>query len=388
MATGTHAGKPRVAHVTTVDLSLRYLLLNQLQRIQQEGYEVFGISADGPDVMAVEAAGIPHFAVPMTRRFTPLADLRALWSLVRVMRRERFDLVHTHTPKAGLLGQMAARMAGVPVVANTLHGFYFHDDMKPLPRRFYVWMERIAAKCSDTILSQNREDIATAVAEGIASADLLKWLGNGIDLQRFDRRRISKDNLDALRTEIGIDATAPVIGFVGRLVEEKGILDLLQAAKAVVEAIPNAQFLIVGPYDEEKPDALRPKVAERYGVAAHCRFVGMRDDMPELYALMDVLALPSYREGFPRAPMEASAMGVPAVVTDIRGCREAVDHGENGLLFPVGDADQLARSLIELLQDDERRTQMGIAGRRIAEHRFDEQQVFDRVLSEYARLLR
>jgi len=388
VATGTHAGKPRVAHVTTVDLSLRYLLLNQLQRIQQEGYEVFGISADGPDVMAVEAAGIPHFAVPMTRRFTPLADLRALWSLVRVMRRERFDLVHTHTPKAGLLGQMAARMAGVPVVANTLHGFYFHDDMKPLPRRFYVWMERIAAKCSDTILSQNREDIATAVAEGIASADLLKWLGNGIDLQRFDRRRISKDNLDALRTEIGIDATAPVIGFVGRLVEEKGILDLLQAAKAVVEAIPNAQFLIVGPYDEEKPDALRPKVAERYGVAAHCRFVGMRDDMPELYALMDVLALPSYREGFPRAPMEASAMGVPAVVTDIRGCREAVDHGENGLLFPVGDADQLARSLIELLQDDERRTQMGIAGRRIAEHRFDEQQVFDRVLSEYARLLR
>ncbi|MDH3845534.1 MAG: glycosyltransferase, partial [Myxococcales bacterium] len=122
LATGTHAGKPRVAHVTTVDLSLRYLLLNQLQRIQQEGYEVFGISADGPDVTAVEAAGIPHFAVPMTRRFTPLADLRTLWSLVRVMRRERFDVVHTHTPKAGLLGQVAARLAGVPIVANTLHG--------------------------------------------------------------------------------------------------------------------------------------------------------------------------------------------------------------------------------------------------------------------------
>ncbi len=387
LATGTHAGKPRVAHVTTVDLSLRYLLLNQLQRIQQEGYEVFGISADGPDVTAVEAAGIPHFAVPMTRRFTPLADLRTLWSLVRVMRRERFDVVHTHTPKAGLLGQVAARLAGVPIVANTLHGFYFHDDMEPLPRRFYVCMERIAAKCSDTILSQNREDMETAVAEGIASPDLLKWLGNGIDLKRFDRRRVSNETLDALQAEIGIDAKEPVIGFVGRLVEEKGILDLLQAAKAVVAAIPNVQFLIVGPYDGEKPDALGPEVAERYGVAASCRFVGMRDDMPELYALMDVLVLPSYREGFPRAPMEASAMGVPAVVTDIRGCREAVDHGENGLLFPVGDAGQLARSLIELLQDDERRAQMGITGRRIAEERFDEQQVFDRVLGEYERLL-
>jgi len=383
----TDTRKPRVAHVTTVDVSLRYLLLNQLQRIRDEGYEVFGVSADGPDVAEVEAQGIPHFAVPMTRRFTPVADLRALWALTQLMRRERFDVVHTHTPKAGLLGQLAARLSGVPVVVNTLHGFYFHEDSKPVPRRFYIWMERIAAKCSDTILSQNREDMATAVSEHIAKPEQIKWLGNGIDLARFDRRRLTDASLEELRREIGIESKAPVIGFVGRLVEEKGILDLLQAAKVVIEAIPNAQFLIVGPHDDEKPDALRPDVAERFGVAASCRFVGMRNDMPELYALMDVLVLPSYREGFPRAPMEASAMGVPALVTDIRGCREAVEHGENGLLFPVGDADALAHSLIELLEDGERRTQMGAAGRRIAEERFDEQRVFDRVLSEYESLL-
>ena len=383
----THTRKPRVAHVTTVDLSLRYLLLNQLERIQDDGYEVFAISADGPDVAAVEAAGIRHFAVPMTRRLTPITDLRCLWKLVRLMRRERFDVVHTHTPKAGLLGQLAARLAGVPIVANTLHGFYFHDDMKPWLRRFYIWMERVAAKCSDTILSQNREDMATAVAERIAKPEQLKWLGNGIDVARFDRRRLADSTLEALRLEIDIDAQAPVIGFVGRLVEEKGILDLLEAAKSVVRSIPNAQLLIVGPYDDDKPDALRPDVAERYGVAGHCRFVGMRHDMPELYALMDVLVLPSYREGFPRAPMEASAMGVPTVVTDIRGCREAVEHGQNGLLFPVGNADVLAQCLIELLGDDEQRTKMGVEGRRIAENRFDEQMVFDRVLSEYGRLL-
>jgi glycosyltransferase involved in cell wall biosynthesis len=383
----TQPRKPRVAHVTTVDLSLRYLLLNQLQRIQSEGYEVFGISAAGPDVPVVEAAGIRHFAVPMTRRITPIADLRCLWELFRIMRRERFDVVHTHTPKAGLLGQLAARLAGVPIVANTLHGFYFHDDTKPWLRRFYIWMERVAAKCSDTILSQNREDMATAVAERIASPEQLKWLGNGIDVARFDRRRLADSSLESMRRELGIDSDAPVVGFVGRLVEEKGILDLLEAAKTVVLAIPNTQFLIVGPYDDDKPDALRPDVAEQYGVAANCHFVGMRNDMPELYGLMDVLVLPSYREGFPRAPMEASAMEVPTVVTDIRGCREAVDHGENGLLFPVGDADALARSLVELLGDDERRTQMGATGRRIAEDRFDELKVFDRVLSEYERLL-
>lgn len=382
-----HPGKPRVAHVTTVDLSLRYLLLNQLQRIRAEGYEVVGISAAGPDVAALEAGGIPHFSVPMTRRFTPIADLRALWALVRLMRRERFDVVHTHTPKAGLLGQLAARLSGVPVVVNTLHGFYFHDGMKPVPRRFYIWMERIAAKCSDTILSQNTEDMATAVKERIASPELIKWLGNGIDIGHFDRRRVSLQAFDTLRDEIGLERDALVVGFVGRLVEEKGILELLEAATKVLKAFPNARFLIVGPYDEEKPDALRPDVAERYGVSERCRFVGMRHDLPELYALMDVFVLPSHREGFPRTPMEASAMGVPAVVSDIRGCREAVEHGVNGLLFPVHNSDALAEAIISLLRDDSRRASMGAAGRRMAEERFDEQKVFDRVLSEYERLL-
>ena len=347
-----------------------------------------GISADGPDVPVVEAAGHSAFRRSDDPPDSPrLQTCAALWDLVRLMRRERFDVVHTHTPKAGLLGQLAARIAACPSSSTHFTAFTSTTTRNRWLRRFYIWMERIAAKCSDTILSQNREDMATAVAEHIAKPEQLKWLGNGIDVARFDRRRLTDSSLEDLRREIGIDASAPVIGFVGRLVEEKGILDLLQAANAVVEAIPNAQLLIVGPYDEEKPDALRPDVAERYGVAANCRFVGMRNDMPELYALMDVLVLPSYREGFPRAPMEASAMGVPSVVTDIRGCREAVVHGENGLFFPVGDADALARSLIELLRDDERRARMGETGRRIAEDRFDEQKVFDRVLSEYERLL-
>jgi glycosyltransferase involved in cell wall biosynthesis len=383
----TGAGSPRVAHVTTVDLSLRYLLLNQLERIRDEGYEVVGISADGPDVAEVEARGIPHFAVPMTRRFTPLADLRALWALIRIMRRERFDVVHTHTPKAGLLGQLAARLSGVPVVVNTLHGFYFHEGTKPLARRFYVWMERVAARCSDTILSQNKEDIATAIDERIASTDLLKWLGNGIDVRRFDRRRLSDEALTSLRHEIGLDPDAPVVGFVGRLVEEKGILDLLEATALLAKRVPDVQLLVVGPYDEEKPDALRPDIAKRYGVSERCHFLGMRQDMPELYALMSVLVLPSYREGFPRAPMEASAMGVPAVVTDIRGCREAVENGVNGLLFPVGDPRALADSLTSILTDDAQREEMGRAGRAMAEARFDEQKVFERVLQEYERLL-
>lgn len=380
------AGALRVAHVTTVDLSLRYLLLNQLRRIGEEGYEVFGVSAPGPDVAAVEEAGITHFSVPMTRRLTPFADVTALWFLLRVMRREQFDIVHTHTPKAGLLGQLAARLAGVPIVVNTLHGFYFHDDMGRWSRRFYIAMEKIAARCSDAILSQNREDIETALSEGIATKDQLVWLGNGIDLTRFDSNRVLADSQHALRDELAL-GDGPIVGFVGRLVEEKGILDLLEAACAVVERFPQARFLIVGPYDNDKADALRPEIADRFGLADHCRFTGLRHDMPEMYALMDLLVLPSYREGFPRAPMEASAMGVPCVVTDIRGCRETVEHEVNGVLYPSGDARALADAIIDLLANADRRRTLGLAGKRLARERFDERRVFARVLAEYDRLL-
>ena len=380
-------GAPKIAHVTTVDLSLRYLLLNQLRRIQQEGYEVVGMSAAGPDVSVLKASGIDHRAIPLTRRFTPFRDLYALWALYRQMRREKFDIVHTHTPKAGLLGQLAARLAGVPVIINTLHGFYFQDDTPVAKRRFYIAMERLAARCSSVILSQNEEDVSTAVREGIVKSDKIKVLGNGIDVRQFDPARFSSVDVSRIRAEAGIPEGALVVGFVGRLVREKGILDLLRAAEAVRAQVPNAFFLIVGPFDAEKDDAVDRSAAEALRIAEYSQFTGLCEDMPPMYAAMDVLALPSYREGFPRAPMEAAAMGVPAVVTDIRGCRQTVDDGESGLLVPPGDPAALAVALIRLLNDAGLRARMGRTGRQIALDRFDERKVFDRVLSEYDRLL-
>ena len=207
--------KIKIAHVTTIDLSLRYLLLNQLQSLQTAGYSVTGISTPGPDVPFLTAAGIRHLPVPMTRTFSPLADLKALAQLVRVMQRERFTIVHTHTPKPGLLGQVAARLAGVPIVVNTLHGFYFHAGMRPALRTFYIALEKIAARCSDVILSQNSEDIQTAIAEGICPPDRIQFLGNGIDIHRFDRRRIAPETLAKLRTELNLTADRGLCGAAG-----------------------------------------------------------------------------------------------------------------------------------------------------------------------------
>jgi glycosyltransferase involved in cell wall biosynthesis len=146
-------------------------------------------------------------------------------------------------------------------------------------------------------------------------------------------------------------------------------------------------FLFVGSIDPSKPDAIRPETAEEYGIADVCHFLGSRRDLPELYALMDVFVLASHREGFPRTPMEASAMRVPCVLTDIRGCREAVEDGHNGFLVPLGDVQALADRIVELLKDGEQRRKMGEEGRRIALERFDERIVFEKVKAEYARLL-
>ena len=378
--------RPKVAHITTIDLSLRYLLLNQMRALEAAGYDVSGISADGPHVPVLEQAGIRHIAVPMTRRMSPLADLVALIKLYRVMRRERFTIVHTHTPKPNLIGQLAARAAGVPVVISTVHGYYFHDQMRPLPRLALIALEKLAARCSHLILSQSREDVETAVRVGIAGADRVELLGNGIDLGRFDRAAIPPATLAATRRELGIPDGVPVVGFVGRLVAEKGIGELLEASRAILERFPDTRFLLIGPPEPDKADGLGPESAARLGVERAFVFAGLRQDMPVLYALMDVFALPSHREGFPRSPMEASAMGVPCVVTDIRGCREAVEEGVNGVLVPAGDAAALAAAISSLLGDRERAEALGRGGLRLARERFDERRVFAHVVDAYARL--
>ena len=381
--------KCKVAHVTSVSLSLRYLLLKQIQSIQAEGYEVVGISTPGTDVSAIEAEGVAHIPVTISRNVSPIQDLKSVWQLYRVMRREQFTIVHTHTPKAGLLAQLAARLAGVPVVVNTLHGLYLHEHMRPMERRFYIALEKLAALCSDIILSQNREDMQTAIKEGICKPERIRHLGNGIDLAQFDPARFTGRMLQKQRSELGIPDGAKVVGFVGRLTRRKGFLDFLAAARQIVERDPDVRFLIVGDSDTEKPDSVDRAVATNYGLDGHCIFLGMQpnDRLPLLYRLMDVLALPSESEGLPRVIMESAAMGVPAVASHVKGNREAIVDGRSGLLVPLRDVPALTNAILSLLNDPGRARQMGLEGRTIAQERFDEQLVFVKVIEVYRRLI-
>jgi len=206
-------------------------------------------------------------------------------------------------------------------------------------------------------------------------------------VERFNRARLDRTVLNRKRVELGLLSETPVIGFVGRLVQEKGILELWQAVQRVKKCLPNLRLLMIGPLDDQKPDALTPEMAKAYGLAQSCIFTGTRHDMPELYALMDLFVLPSHRESFPRSPMEASAMGVPCIVTDIPGCREVVEHGQNGWLVPPNDVPALAEAIVKLLTDRAQARQMSETGRKIAHERFDEQLVFARAKAEYTRLL-
>jgi len=381
------AGGVKIAHVTTVDTSLRYLLLNQMQTIRASGHEVYGISASGDEVPVLESAGIRFIEAPMTRAATPLADLKALFTLWRIMRREGFTLVHTHTPKAGLLGQYAAALAGVPLRVHTIHGLYLPGHSNPKARFAYLLLERITMLFSHYNFSQNPEDIPVAIAEKISAPDRLEQIGNGIDISAFDPARQPAEKRARMRASLGLKEDDLVLGVVARLVAEKGYHEMFEAARLLKERVPCARFIFIGGFEPKKFDAIRESTLAEYKIDDVAQFLGHRTDVADLYAVMDVFALPSHREGFPRAPMEASTMGIPCVVTDVRGCRQTVEDGVTGRLVPARDPQALAGAIQELLVDPEKRARMGARARAKALREFDEQAVFERIVRAYERLL-
>ena len=378
----------RVAHVTTIDLTLRSLLLGQMRRLRDEGFEVTGISAAGPWVAELEAEGFRHIPWPSaTRSWDPSADARAARELVSILRGERFDLVHTHNPKPGIIGRVAARAVGVPCVVNTVHGLYATPEDRPARRVPVLAAEAFASRFSDLELYQSEEDLAWAMRARVVRARKAVLLGNGTDVVAFAPGRLSPERRAGLRAELGIAPDAIVVGAVGRLVAEKGYRELFAAATDVRRAEPRARFLVVGGSDPEKADAVTEDEI-RAAADAGVIFAGWRADVADLMAAMDVFVLPSWREGVPRSAIEAAATGLPLVVTDIRGCREVVRDGIEGILVPVRDPERLASAIGRLVEDPALRARMGAAARERAVERFDERRVMDLLVERYRELLR
>jgi glycosyltransferase involved in cell wall biosynthesis len=371
----------KVAHLTTVDSSLQFLLLPQLRAVSQEGGEVIGISAPGTWVPALEGEGIRH--VPLensTRQMNVVADARAARELWRILRRERVDILHTHNPKPGLYGRVIGRLAGVPIVVNTVHGVYASDRDRRAKRLFVYGLEALASRFSDAELFQNPEDFDLFWRFRLVPRARMRLLGNGIDLDRFDPSRFTDRDRRLQRNRLGIVDGQIVVGTVGRLVAEKGYPELFAAMEQLGEEFV---LVVVGPSDEAKSDRLPSELLERAREAG-VRFLGHRDDVDALYGAFDIFVLASHREGYPRAAMEAAAMGLPIVATDIRGCRQVVARGVTGLLVPVGDPNGLAAAVRWLGAHADQRADMGRAARLRARDTFDERAVVEIVMRTYA----
>ncbi len=381
--------KIKVCWATNIDKSVKFVLFSYLKFLKSEGFDVHVACSDGDFVEEIRREGIKVKTIEVKRKITPFYDIVTFFNFWNYFRKERFDIVHAHTPKVGVLAQIAAKLAGVPIIVNTVHGYYFQKNDPPLRRRIFIFLERIAAKCSSVIFFVNREDMQTALDEKICRKKIMRYFGGGIDLSRFNPGAFTEESILEKKSGLKIASNKKIIGIVARLVEEKGYMDLFKAFKYIASKYPDVLLMVIGPQEPEKKDRIDlADAVKRYGIAEKVLYLGERSDINELFLLMDVFVLPSYREGLGISLLEAQAMERPVVATNIRGCREAVENGKTGILVPKKQPQELAKAVMRILSDGNLAKEMGKMGRKRAAKEFDERLVFDRIEKEYNRLIK
>ena len=316
------------------------------------------------------------------RELSPLKDLQALFFLKKFFEEEKFDVVHTHSSKAGILGRIAGRMAGVPVVVHTIHGLSFGPYDSFLKNKLYITAERIAAKYCDRIYSVAQAMIDQCLAEKIGSPDQFQVVYSGMELDRF----LNAQREESLRKELGIPEDAPVVGAVARLFSRKGYEDFFPAAKKVLEKNPDVYFLIMGDGPMWKD---YEELTERLGIRSHVVFAGLvsPDEISRYIAQMDLVAHFSLKEGLPRVAVQALAEKKPVVAYPLDGTPEVVLDGKSGYLVPVGDHDKASERILQILSDRELHRSMGEYGCGLVKNLFDWPVMSRTLIGEYERLL-
>ncbi len=366
----------KICQLCAVDFTLYHFLRPLMGGLSAQGHDVVGVCSGGALADAARTQGHRVEAVAIPRRLSPTRMFAAYRALVRLFRRERFDIVHVHTPVAAFIGRLAAARARVPRVVYTAHGFYFHERMGGHRRWLFLAAEWVAGRVTDTLFTQAEEDAATARRYHLCRGGDVVAIGNGSDPAIF---RPDDDGTvrAGVRARLGTPETRVVVVTISRLVEEKGYPELLEALRDV-----DAELWAIGARLESDHagsiEAAVAAVAHDPGRRDRVRFLGYRGDAAELLRAADIFTLPSHREGMPRSIVEAMLTGLPVVATDIRGAREEVVAEETGLLVPVGDAAALAAALNRLARDAALRRRLGEAGLRRAKAHYDEATVVAR----------
>jgi glycosyltransferase involved in cell wall biosynthesis len=383
-------GRPiRVLHVCTILLTAQAFIAPIARFLIGRGYDAAvacsnDTAADGPNLSGSrDDVGCPLHPVPIPRAIRPIQDLRAVWRLYRLIRRLKPDIVHTQTSKAGIVGRLAARLAGTPVIIHTAHAFPFHPYVSAPLRLAYVAIERWAAGWTDLLMVDTESVRADGLRHRIVSdPGRIVTVPMGVDLRKFSPSSQGPDNL---KKSLGFGQKDLVVGTVARLVPDKGIECFLRMAARLKSARPDVRFLIVG------DGPLRRSLEEltgSLGIREAVVFAGHRTDVPALMQVMDLFVLPTLREGFGVVFAEAMAMGKATVGSRIGPVAEVVEDGVTGYLVPPDEPDAFAARALDLLNDEQKRRAFGEAGRRRVEARFSASRMCETIEQHYQRLLK
>ena len=379
---------PRVLHIVTSSLTVA-LMRGQLRYLRERGFDVTVISSPGRWLGEVSAIqGARTVEVPLAREISPLKDLVSLWRLWRLIRSLRPTVTNVSTPKAGLLGGLAAWLNGVPCRVYTLRGLRF-ETTSGLRRRLLIFAERLACRLAHCIIcvseSLREQAVAFALTERKRTVVLGSGSSNGVDESRFAPTPDLLRRALELRRTLRIPPEAPVVGFVGRLTRDKGIPELVEAYSRLLVKYPSLRLLLVGGLEDDV--AFPEEICNRLEKDPNVILPGLVEDTAPYYAIMDILALPTHREGFPNVSLEAHAAGKPVVAARVTGSVDAIVDGVTGFLFPVGSVTSLAEALERLLTDKTLAMRMGCAGRERVKREFRQEQVWAALCEEYLRLL-
>ena len=385
--------KMKILEVAAVDGTIYFLLLPLMKELKKSGYKVEASCAKGDFFDKIQDEGFVVHDIYISRSLNIFKHIVSVIKLIKLMKKENYNVIHVHTPIGAFIGRIAAHFADVPIVIYTVHGFYFHENMKAYKRKIIIFVEKFLARWTTFAFSQSDEDTKFAIKEGIFKSDKIVTIGNGIDINFFRKDDLTQEELVNKRTELNVPPNAIIVTCVARMNKEKGIFDLLKAAEIALNLDSSIHFLFVGGiFKGNEPNAitenfLKKFFLERSLLKKYVHFLGTRTDIKEILAISDIFVLPSYREGMPRSIIEAMAMELPVIATNIRGCREEVVDGVTGILVPVGNVNALSNAIIKLAKDPKLRKSMGKKGRERAEKYFDESKVIKKQITIMRRLL-
>ncbi|MDX9789400.1 MAG: glycosyltransferase family 4 protein [Candidatus Kapabacteria bacterium] len=385
--------QPKLIRITTVPVSLKTLLKGQHRFMSENGFEVVGVSSPGQELEDVKNdENIRVVALEMTRTISPFSDLKSLWNFYKLCKKEKPLIVHSHTPKAGIIGMLGAKLAGVPIRLHTVAGLPLMEE-KGIKRKILDFVEKLTYACATKVYPNSKGLYEFILENKYTATEKLKVIGkgssNGIDTTHFNPNQIPEQQKQDLRKSLGIQPEDFVFIFVGRIVKDKGINELISAFSSFSSlrgTKQSAKLLLVGNYEREL-DPLLPETEKIIDANPNIITTGYQQDVRPYFAVSDCLVFPSYREGFPNVVMQAGAMGLPSIVSNINGCNEIIEEGENGTIVPVKNVDALQQAMKKMIEDKEYYSKLKSNARSMIQSRYEQSVVWNELLEEYKSLI-